>query len=63
MNAPTVSEGIADLNTRWVITREISDWKSEIPWMSLYFSVAVWVSLALCFVPLTKKGMAPHLTS
>jgi hypothetical protein len=25
-------------------------WKDEIPWMSLYFSGAVWGSLALCVV-------------
>jgi len=44
-------DGIIDLNTRWQVTYNISDWRSEIPWMSLYFSFAVWVSLALTFIP------------
>jgi hypothetical protein len=42
--------GLNDLNTRWVVTHDITEWRTEIPWMSLYFSVAVWISLALCFV-------------
>jgi hypothetical protein len=33
---------------RWVVTRDITHWKGEIAWMSLYFSAAVWASLALC---------------
>jgi hypothetical protein len=46
-------DGMVDLNSRWIVTHKISDWKSEIPWMSLYFSFAVWVSIALCYVPLS----------
>lgn len=41
-------EGLRDVSTRWVVTHDIADWKDEILWMSLYFSVAVWASLALC---------------
>ncbi len=41
-------EGLYDASTRWVVTRELSAWKDEIAWMSLYFSAAVWSSLALC---------------
>lgn len=54
-------EGLQDLQTKWVVTHDILDWKEEIPWMSLYFSVAVWTSIALCFVPLTKSQLSPHL--
>jgi hypothetical protein len=39
--------GLHDLATRWVVTHDIARWRHEIPWMSLYFSVAVWTSLAL----------------
>jgi hypothetical protein len=39
--------GIYDVATRWVVTHDIAQWQDEIPWMSLYFSVAVWSSLAL----------------
>lgn len=50
-------EGLHDLNTRWVVTHDIKDWHQEIPWMSLYFSFAVWTSLALCYVPFSKKEL------
>ena len=41
-------EGLRDVNVRRVVTHDIAEWKDEIPWMSLYFSAAVWASLALC---------------
>jgi hypothetical protein len=41
-------EGLRDVSTRWVVTHDLAAWKDEIPWMSLYFSAAVWASLALC---------------
>jgi hypothetical protein len=41
-------EGLRDVSTRWVVTHDLAEWKDEIPWMSLYFSAAVWASLALC---------------
>jgi hypothetical protein len=30
------------------VTHDLAEWKEEIAWMSLYFSGAVWASLALC---------------
>jgi hypothetical protein len=41
-------EGLHDARTRWVVTHDFAQWKDEIAWMSLYFSAAVWASLALC---------------
>jgi len=41
-------EGLRDISTRWVVTHDISEWKDEMTWMALYFSAAVWSSLALC---------------
>jgi hypothetical protein len=41
-------EGLRDVSTRWVVTHDLSEWKDEIAWMSLYFSAAVWASLGLC---------------
>src|SRR5712671_1924884 len=41
-------EGLRDVNARWIVTHDLAEWKDEIVWMSLYFSVAVWASLALC---------------
>jgi len=41
-------EGLRDVSTRWIVTHDLAHWKDEIAWMSLYFSLAVWASLALC---------------
>ena len=41
-------DGLRDASTRWVVTHDIAAWREEIAWMSLYFSAAVWASLALC---------------
>jgi hypothetical protein len=41
-------EGLRDVSTRWVVTHDLAEWKEEIAWMSLYFSLAVWASLGLC---------------
>jgi len=54
-------EGLRDVCTRWVVTHDLAEWKGEIAWMSLYFSAAVWASLALCIVfsldnPLPRCG-------
>ena len=40
--------GLRDVSTRWIVTHDIAEWREEIAWMSLYFSMAVWSSLALC---------------
>jgi hypothetical protein len=44
----TPLEGLRDVSTRWVVTHDLAEWKDEMVWMSLYFSAAVWASLALC---------------
>ena len=41
-------EGLWDATVRRVVTHDIAEWRDEICWMSLYFSAAVWASLALC---------------
>ena len=51
-------EGLRDASTRWVVTRDFVHWKEEIAWMSLYFTAAVWASLALCLV----YSLGDHLT-
>ncbi len=52
-------EGLRDVSTRWVKTHDIAHWKGEIAWMSLYFSGAVWASLALC-VLYSLEGELPR---
>jgi len=46
--------GLHDVATRWVVTHDFAQWRDEIPWMSLYFSVAVWTSVALGGFPLVR---------
>jgi hypothetical protein len=52
-------EGLRDVSRRWVVTHDLAEWKDEIPWMSLYFSAAVWSSLALC-VCYSLEDQLPH---
>ena len=52
-------EGLRDVCTRWVVTHDLAEWKDEIAWMSLYFSAAVWASLALC-VSCSLEHQLPH---
>src|SRR5262249_24765803 len=39
----TLRRGLHDIATRWIVTRRWQDWRAEIPWMTLYFSVTVWI--------------------
>ncbi len=48
--------GLHDVATRWVVAHDVARLRHEIPWMTLYFSAAVWASLMLaCF------GLVRHL--
>jgi hypothetical protein len=49
--------GLHDVSSRWVVTHDIARWKDEIAWKSLYFSVAVWTSLALCGFVLIRSRL------
>jgi hypothetical protein len=44
-------QGTVDAATRWRVDRDWAVWRGESTWMTLYFSVAVWVSLALVLLP------------
>jgi hypothetical protein len=52
-------EGLRDVSTRWIVTHDLAEWKDEIAWMSLYFTAAVWASLALC-VFYSLEGRLPR---
>jgi hypothetical protein len=55
-------EGLRDASTRWVVTHDFAQWKDEIAWMSLYFTAAVWASLALCLVYLFGDQLPGYRT-
>ena len=57
----TIAQGAADMFERRVVSHSWDDWKSEVLWMSLYFSVAVWISISLIHLLLRKMG--PRATS
>jgi hypothetical protein len=47
----SLRDGWRDARSRRIITRRWSDWREEVPWMSLYFSGGVWLSLTLMRAP------------
>jgi hypothetical protein len=49
--------GLHDVATHWVVTNDVAQWRDEIAWMSLYFSMAVWTSLALGSFGLVKASL------
>jgi hypothetical protein len=55
----SIAQGVHDVANRWVVSHRWQDWKSEVIWMSLYFSVAVWLSIALIHAPVLRD-VAPH---
>jgi hypothetical protein len=59
--------GLWYVSSHWTVTREFREWQDEMAWMALYYSAAVWSSLALCpisFVldrwPRYAMAPAPH---
>jgi hypothetical protein len=47
----SVAAGWHDASHRRVVTRAWLDWVDEMPWMSLYFTAGVWISIALVRTP------------
>jgi hypothetical protein len=54
----SIGQGIVDAATRRVVTQAWADWSGEMIWMSLYFSVGVWVSISLIHAPAPIEGLA-----
>jgi len=52
----SVAQGLIDISGRWVVSHRVDDWRSEMTWMSLYFSVAVWLSIALVHSPVLEQA-------
>jgi hypothetical protein len=46
----SLMEGTRDALRRRRVAHHWSEWRPEVPWMSLYFSVGVWLSLCFVFV-------------
>jgi hypothetical protein len=48
-----ISQGAVDVWRRRVVSRRWDDWKDEVLWMSLYFSLGVWSSISLVYASLS----------
>ena len=49
-------QGLADASRQCIVSFDWTIWREEIPWMTLYFTVAVWVSIALPHAPGWSRG-------
>jgi diacylglycerol kinase (ATP) len=47
---------VADVSSRWVVSHRWQDWQGEVVWMTLYFSVAVWLSIGSVQVDAARLG-------
>jgi hypothetical protein len=54
----SIAQGAHDASVHWVVSHRQQDWKNEVVWMSLYFSVAVWISIALVHAPAPETQVA-----
>ncbi len=50
----SLTDGLADASRRWVVSHRWEDWQHEVTWMTLYFSVAVWLSIGLIHAPVLQ---------
>ena len=48
----SLSAGFGEILQRCTVMREWSAWRHDVPWLSLYFTVAVWISIALVRAPI-----------
>jgi hypothetical protein len=51
-----LSAGLADVAGRVHLSTRWDDWKTEVVWMTLYFSVGVWASIGLVHAPRLQLG-------
>ena len=53
-----IVQGALDASENRVVSHRWEDWQNEVAWMSLYFSTAVWLSIALVHAPATGRAIA-----
>jgi hypothetical protein len=61
-----LADGVSDAFHRRIVSYRWEDWQGEVVWMTLYFSVAVWISISLIFAPsrrqLSSEAISPAMT-
>jgi hypothetical protein len=50
----SLGEGMREILQRCVVDRDWAKWREDALWLTLYFTVAVWISVALPLVPSLK---------
>jgi hypothetical protein len=53
-------QGLRDAASNYSVNFDWETWRQEVPWMSLYFTVAVWVSIYLPHTIVFTKNKHPH---
>lgn len=53
----SVARGLVDVYRRWTVSYRWEDWRSEVLWMSLYFTFGVWISVSLVYA---SVALAAH---
>ena len=48
----SIPDGMADVARRWTVSYRWEDWRNEVPWMSLYFTLGVWSSIGVVYASL-----------
>jgi len=51
----SLTNGFLDMLKSCKVSFSMHKWHQEIPWMTLYFSVTVWVSMAFAYAPSFKS--------
>lgn len=55
----SLAQGMVDVASRWTVSHDWAHWHTEVVWMSAYFSVGVWLSVALVLAPRLKHPAEP----
>jgi hypothetical protein len=57
----SIVQGVLDASEHRIVSHRWEDWQNEVAWMSLYFSTAVWLSIALVHAPASWRPTAPRI--
>lgn len=53
----SIAEGLVDVCQRRVVSYHWEDWKDEVLWMSLYFTLGVWSSISIVYASLALSAL------
>jgi hypothetical protein len=52
----SLREGMSEMIRRCIVTHDWAAWRDDFVWLSLYFTAAVWASIALAHVPPLRRA-------